>query len=328
MSRIAIYHKSGKFQECKFLKEEDFEKEVIKNHKLFFGDKTIYIDAKKKMETKIGNVVPDGFLFDLSNINDPAFYIVEAELSKHSFYEHIFPQITKFIGFINSQNYETLITKIWEEVQDDETLKEQFRNIKELYKFIKDTMESNCNILLVIDDLKPELNEMNSVYQEWSRLVKQICIKKLKKNDEIMYNVEPEFRDIEDTYISEEVELQSTNEDFHLTNKSETVKSIYKTIKTNLLKHNSNLVFNPQKYYISIKSSTNFAFLKFRKQKIRIVVNMSSDKVRTLIKNNPILELSDSVQKFYFHKSNSCCAVIVDNIKNLDEVIELLEKIS
>ncbi len=324
---MAIYHKSGKFQEYKFKKEEDFEKEVVNNYKLFFGEKTIYIDAKKKMETKIGNVIPDGFLFDLTNIDDPEFYIVEVELSKHSFYEHIFPQITKFIGFINSQNYDTLITKIWEEVQSDKILKKQFGETKELYKFIKDTMANNCNILLVIDDLKQELNEMNSVYQEWNRLVKQICIKKHINKNETMYDITPEFKDIEDTYLSEDVELQQTNEDFHLANKSDVVKCIYSKLKAKLLADNPNLIFNPQKYYISIKANNNFAFLKFRKKKIKIVINMPYDKVKALVKNNIVQELSESVQKFYFHKPNSCCAIVVSDINYIDEVIELLKQL-
>lgn len=143
-----------------------------------------------------------------------------------------------------------------------------------------------------------------------------------------MYDVEPEFRDIEDTYLSEDVELQTTNEDFHLANKNDVVKCIYEKIKTQLSKYNNNLVFNPQKYYISIKSSTNFAFLKFRKQKIRIVVDMPFEKVQTMIKNNPVQELSESVQKFYFHRTNSCCAIIVNDTQYLDEIIELLKKIS
>ena len=326
---MAIYHnKSGKFKECKFIKEDDFEKEIIDNYKLFFGNKTIFIDTKKKMKTRIGNAIPDGFLFDLTDIKDPAFYIVEVELSKHSFYEHIFPQITKFIGFINSQNYDTLITKIWEKVQEDEALKEQFGNIKELYKFIKDTMANNCNILLVIDDFKPELAEMNSVYQEWNKLVKQICIKKFKNKEEIMYDVEPEFRDIEDTHPCDDTEELVTNEDFHLANKNDIVKSIYSEIKTNLLKTNPVLVFNPQKYYISIKSNTNFAFLKFKKQKIRVVVKMPYEKVKAVIKHNLVQELSESVQNFYFHKTNSCCAIIIKDTTHLAEVLSLLESIA
>lgn len=279
------------------------------------------------METKIGNVIPDGFLFDLTNIDDPEFYIVEVELSKHSFYEHIFPQITKFIGFINSQNYDTLITKIWEEVQSDKILKKQFGETKELYKFIKDTMANNCNILLVIDDLKQELNEMNSVYQEWNRLVKQICIKKHINKNETMYDITPEFKDIEDTYLSEDVELQQTNEDFHLANKSDVVKCIYSKLKAKLLADNPNLIFNPQKYYISIKANNNFAFLKFRKKKIKIVINMPYDKVKALVKNNIVQELSESVQKFYFHKPNSCCAIVVSDVNYIDEVIELLKQL-
>ena len=40
------------FNENQFDKEIDFEKEVLNNYKLFFGSKTIYIDAKRKIETK------------------------------------------------------------------------------------------------------------------------------------------------------------------------------------------------------------------------------------------------------------------------------------
>ena len=88
------------FKEFKFEKEIDFEKEVVVNSKLFFGSKTIYIDAKKKIEAKsIGKTIPDGFLFDLSDKNNPEFYLVEVELQNHDFYSHIFQQITKFFGF-------------------------------------------------------------------------------------------------------------------------------------------------------------------------------------------------------------------------------------
>lgn len=188
-------------------------------------------------------------------------------------------------------------------------------------------MANNCNILLVIDDLKQELNEMNSVYQEWNRLVKQICIKKHINKNETMYDITPEFKDIEDTYLSEDVELQQTNEDFHLANKSDVVKCIYSKLKAKLLADNPNLIFNPQKYYISIKANNNFAFLKFRKKKIKIVINMPYDKVKALVKNNIVQELSESVQKFYFHKPNSCCAIVVSDVNYIDEVIELLKQL-
>lgn len=327
---MAIYHSVGKLKECKFRNEQAFEKEVFEKHKFFFGDKTIYIDAKKKMETKLGNVIPDGFLFDLQDLNNPEFYIVEVELAEHSFYDHIFPQITKFIGFINSQNYASLITKIYKEIEIDEKLQNEFEKmgvIKEKYKFILDTMLNSSNILLVIDDEKTEITEMNSVYQEWNKKVKQICIKKYKNGSQEIYDINPEFNDIEDAYINEELEQPIKDEDFHLTNTSENVKNIYNEIKNQMLSYNSNLIFNPQKYYISIKSDKNFAFIKVRKQKIKIVVNSPYNEVCKVIKQNFIQDLSESVQKFYFHKENSCCAIIINNTDNLQEVIELLKNL-
>ena len=55
---------------------------------------------------------------------------------------------------------------------------------------------------------------------------------------------------------------------------------------------------------------------------------MPYERVKTLIKHYLVQELSDSVQKFYFHRSNSCCAIIVNDIMHLDEVIELLKEIA
>ncbi len=55
--------------------------------KIFFGENTIFIDAKKKIDSKnIDATIPDGFLFDLSYPENPEFYHVEIELAKHDFY--------------------------------------------------------------------------------------------------------------------------------------------------------------------------------------------------------------------------------------------------
>ena len=40
--------------------------------------------------------------------------MIEVELSKHSFYSHIFPQITKFFAFLNNKEARNkLIDQIW-----------------------------------------------------------------------------------------------------------------------------------------------------------------------------------------------------------------------
>ena len=73
---------------------------MAQNAQTIFGDKAIYIDTKGKVNTSsLGGTIPDGFLIDLSDTDDPDFYLVEVELQNHSFYNHIFPQITKFFAF-------------------------------------------------------------------------------------------------------------------------------------------------------------------------------------------------------------------------------------
>jgi len=100
---MVLFYNGKRFVEYEFEKEADFEKEISENFKLFFGQDSIFIDAKKKIETKsLGNSIPDGFLFDLSDKDNPEFYLVEVELAKHDFFNHIFPQITKFFGFFKN----------------------------------------------------------------------------------------------------------------------------------------------------------------------------------------------------------------------------------
>ena len=112
---MKLFSNNKIFHQFQFSLESDFEKEVVFNSKQFFGSNSIYIDAKRKIQTKnIGNSIPDGFLFDLSDKKNPEFYIVEVELAKHDFYSHIFPQITKFFGFYkNFKSQNELVEKIF-----------------------------------------------------------------------------------------------------------------------------------------------------------------------------------------------------------------------
>ena len=83
---MVLFYQNKKLSEYQFKSEKEFETVVLENSKLFFGNSSIYIDAKKKIDTKaLGSTIPDGFLFDLSDIANPEFYLVEVELTKHDF---------------------------------------------------------------------------------------------------------------------------------------------------------------------------------------------------------------------------------------------------
>ena len=154
-----IYQNGLRYSEKEYKLEVEFEKLVVNNSKTFFGEKTIYIDAKKKIDNNsLGGVIPDGFLFDFSDRKNPEFYLVEVELAKHSFFGHIFPQITKFFAFFkNPSSQGKLIEKLYSIFDNDDGLLQELKiklGKKEIFKFLKDTIENSQNILLIIDGEK------------------------------------------------------------------------------------------------------------------------------------------------------------------------------
>ena len=330
---MKLFSNNKTFHLFQFNLESDFEKEVVLNSKQFFGSNSIYIDAKRKIQTKsIGNSIPDGFLFDLSDKKNPEFYIVEVELAKHDFYSHIFPQITKFFGFyrnIKSQN--ELVEKIFQFISNDEDLKKEFKKFlgeREIYKFVKDTLDRSQNVLLIIDGEKRELPEIIDTYSDtWGKMLKLIQIKKFTNNGEIIYTIHPEFENLEYAIIEDEIldnfEEVEYNEEYHLKGCSETVRQIYNELKSDLLNSDPTLLFNPKKYYIAIKKEKNVSFFLFSNKKIRIIVMQSDELTRREIKNHTIKSLSASVQKFWNGQS---CAMLVESLENLEEVKTLLRK--
>lgn len=327
---MIIFQNNKKFQEYKYNKEAELEKEIIDNSHLFFGKDTIYINTKKKIDTKaLGGAIPDGLLFDFSDKEEPEFYIVEVELESHNFFNHIFPQITKFFSFFkNRKSQAELVEKTFSVINTNPELKREFKKYlgeKEIYKTIKDTIENSQNILLLIDGEKEELPEIMETYSAtWGKMVKLIILKKFIQGNEFFYTIEPEFEDIEYSYPkpADKDKQSEYSEEFHLEDINNEIKNAYIKIKEELLKINKNFVFNPQKHYISVIYNKNIAFFRFGKKKIYLVIMLPEEDVKKRIKSHSVKHLSDGVQKFY---NGSCCAIIIDNKENIDEIISLFE---
>lgn len=331
---MKLFTNNKTYSQFQFDKEADFEREIVLSSKQFFGANSIYIDAKRKIETKsLGNSIPDGFLFDLSDKDNPEFYIVEVELAKHDFYNHIFPQITKFFGFYkNPKSQNELVEKIFSFITNDSDIKKEFKKYlgeKEIYKFIKDTIERSQNVLLVNDGDKKELPEIMETYSDtWGKMVKLILIKKFYNNGDTIYTMHPDFENIEFADIENEISVDTEdveyNEEYHFDGVSETVRQIYVDLKTDLLKANSSLIFNPQKHYISIRKNRNIAFFIIGRKKIRLVVMQSDKETRKEIIQHPVKTLTVGVQKFW---NGPSCAIIIETTEHLSEVITLLRKL-
>ena len=335
--RMAIIGNGKKYIEHKYSNEKDFENEVVNASKHLFGKCTIYINAKKKIEAKtLGNSVPDGFLFDFGDPADPQFYIVEIELSKHRFYDHIFPQITKFFAFFkNTKLQKTLVDKLYSVINVDDALKGEFKKYlgeSEIYKFLSDVIESSQNILLIADGNIVELPEIMDTYTDtWGKMVRYIEVKKYMSGGNLIYWTTPDFETLQYTETPDEKvedEEKKTDgpaytEEYHLDGVSAVSKEIYWKIKSIAKAVNDSLIFNPQKYYISIKLKKNIAFIKIRNKKVRFIVMMPEKEIRECVKHYSVASLSAPVQDFY---NGPCAAVDILDLEGTDE-LEVLIKI-
>ncbi|MFB5283167.1 hypothetical protein [Peribacillus sp. Hz7] len=330
---MSVYYQNQRFSEVAYSRESELERDVVLNAELFFCLRSIYIDAKKKIEGKsLGGSIPDGFLFDLADLNNPVFYIVEAELSQHNFYGHIFPQITKFFAFFNNRkSQDELINKLYSLVQEDKEITEKFRSLigkKELYKFMKDTVENSRNILIIIDGEKKELPDIMETYSEWGNTVKLLILKKYSDGRDIVFTLEPDFENVEysvmniDADADEEVKKEYT-EEILMEYAIEKIRTLYLSIRSKVKESYSDAEFNATKYYIGLRKgeSKKQAQFIFNKKSLRIVLMREEDYVRPMLPSHSIKSLSASVQKFW---NGSCCEVQLTDCKNLDEVVNVL----
>lgn len=320
-----------RYDEKKFGIESDFEAEILAAKDTIFGKDTIYIDAKKKIGTlALGNTIPDGFLFNLSDPDNLEFYIVEVELEKHDFYNHIFPQITKFFAFFkNSKRQKELVEKLFSTIGADAALKRRFKAFlgeKEIFKVLNDLVDSSQNILLVIDGAKPELPEITDTYSDtWGKIVRVLEVHKFTGKDGSFLTCDPAFENLEYSYEEPIAETENKavqySEEFHLEDALESVKDIYQHLKTAVHEEDDAYKLNPQKYYISIKGPKNIVFLKIRKKKIRMIVMLPEKHIRQRIKHHVVKRLSQPVQNFY---NGPCAAVDVDSMTNIKEIEALI----
>ena len=328
--KSAIYMDGEKFVETEFKTEEDFEKVVRENSKTLFGSKTIYFEIKNKVDTKsLGATIPDGFLFDFRDMENPEFYLVEVELAKHDFYKHIFPQITRFFAFFkNSKSRSDLIDRLFSFIKSNSKVEEEFKSFlgkKEIYKALKEMMENSQNILIVIDENKPEFQEIMETYTDtWDKIVKLEILKQYTANKKTIFTLNPDFEDIGfvEPLAQEETEERYT-ESFHTEDVELKITPVYEKIKSAVLKMDSSIQVNPQKYYISLRKNRNFVFVKIKKKKMHIVVMLPYERGTSLIKKHKVTQLAESVQNFY---NGPCFKVTLENDENLDEILRIIEE--
>ena len=324
-----LYYNGKRFTELPFQTEDEFERLIMENSNMLFGEKSLYINLKSRVEGRaLRAAIPDGILIDFRDPENPEFYLVEIELAQHDFYTHIFPQVTKFFAFFKNERGRTeLVEKMFTVINSDQNMRERFNQLvggKEIYKTLKDIVENSQNILIIIDELKPEFDEVMETYTDtWDKMVRIMVIKRYHNDGSIILYVSPDFEEqgLEEPPGEEDEDYNRYTEEYHLEGVSPIIADAYQRIKQEISRLDPEIKVNPQKYYISLREKKNFAYIKFGKRKMHIIIMMPYEQGMQILKKHKPTQLSESVKKFYH---GECFQVTLENDDGLDEVIHAI----
>lgn len=153
------------YQEYQYKNEAEFEKIIIENSSLIFGEQGIYFDIKKRIgKSNQGAAIPDGYYLDLKFHDKPVLYFVEVELSSHDVYGHIGEQVLRF-AISNEMSKHKIKTILIDDIQKDKskliklaTFFEQskkYRNTNELLDHL--IFENEVSVIVIINETSDQL---------------------------------------------------------------------------------------------------------------------------------------------------------------------------
>ncbi|AXT19257.1 hypothetical protein D7030_13455 [Flavobacteriaceae bacterium AU392] len=149
------------FIEANFDSEQELEDVVIENYELIFGSNSIFL-PKKKIKTSDGSgTIPDGFAIDLES---RSWYLMEAELAKHSVWSHIAPQVSKqVIAAAQLESKQQIIELAIKQFETDDNTKEKFRDLEirdiHIRKELAEILEQEPIIAIPIDRITEDLKQ-------------------------------------------------------------------------------------------------------------------------------------------------------------------------
>jgi hypothetical protein len=142
--------------------EEELETYIESHSRQIFGPESLYFPVKKQMKSMSGiGSIPDGYVVMLSR--PYRWLLVEVELSNHPIYEHIVPQLNKFVqGIKNPDSKKQLVKALLEVIRGDQVLEAYVKKqlgSGELHEFLSNTIDQSPELAVIIDNKTTELLE-------------------------------------------------------------------------------------------------------------------------------------------------------------------------
>jgi hypothetical protein len=151
-----------KYEEWTPKTEDEFEHVVKEHANDIFGEQSIYLDIKQKLKSRGGiGSKPNGYVIVFGE--QPHWHIVEVELSSHPLYDHIVPQIGRFIsGIKNPSSQREIVDALFHEIDSDEFRRLQLKKAigaTETYKFLAELVSRPPVVAIIIEKRTDQLDE-------------------------------------------------------------------------------------------------------------------------------------------------------------------------
>jgi len=153
------------FRPITYDKEVDFERVVVTLADHIFGPATIYVDVKKKIAGHEVVSIPDGYVLDMTEPDNPKLFIVENEVAKHDPFRHIGIQLLRFAtSFDGAQS--DIRNFLMEEIAKNKThlgrLEEACRasSKRNIDNYLDAAVFGPFRALVVIDEARSELHHV------------------------------------------------------------------------------------------------------------------------------------------------------------------------
>ena len=152
------------FYPISYENEASFEKDVVSLADQIFGTTSIYLDIKKHMGNDV-ITIPDGYLIDTANPNDPKLYVVENEIVGHDPFRHIGIQMLKFVTSFDEAKHR-LRTYLMDGVRKNEILLDRLEKAckqsasPNIDHYLDRAVYTEFKGLVVIDEERPELTRV------------------------------------------------------------------------------------------------------------------------------------------------------------------------
>ena len=315
-----------KWVERKFKTIKEVEQLVLRNSKVLFGYDTVLIPfPKKSRDTVETDFTPLALLLDVTRIDKPRLYVLDIMFLKHGFFITTFTKMNEFLAFLIDQASKEKLYELLAKDKAVNTLLGAKMSKGDITRFLTGVCIGDPYLLLLTDnDEAPKFAFLDSYRGPWQK-VKPMLLKKYVSKGKIIVSMLPPFGSLLSSSNSEKKNMKErppVSEAYHFEKTAPELKEVYEKIKAELLKVNGGLHFNPQRYYISVKNGRGLAFFHFSRKSISLVVMNPEKETRAKIKHHVIKTLTEKVQKFW---NGACCTIVIENSKNLNEVLYLLK---